>query len=311
MVSSSGICAGDRGWRYLRPNTENSRFYSRGTDVEPGIRAARIGPPRPTPAPALAAPASAVRAAGARRWRRRQRWRRPRLPGGSSSRRRRPAAVRGGWSARCRSLRASRWCRGSGRRASRCWLTLARSKVTSSDNARLVPCTTLPSMQRRGPSGLMISPRPTAVVTRSPSAPSRIPSARAQRLRLSPRSLPVLRGGTIRWDGDRKSRPKCGRAHEPFPDRYGFDLDLVATCCATRKRVLRLPGSWRAQFARPDCALSHRSRPKYQLLTIQTPHGHDPKLPRRCARPRQRTPQGARQLSGGVPGMACSSIWYR
>jgi hypothetical protein len=37
--------------------------------------------------------------------------------------------------------------------------TLARSKVTSSDNARLVPCTTLPSMRRRRPSGLMISPQ--------------------------------------------------------------------------------------------------------------------------------------------------------
>jgi hypothetical protein len=30
-------------------------------------------------------------------------------------------------------------------------VTLARSKETSSDNARLVPCTTFPSMQRRSP----------------------------------------------------------------------------------------------------------------------------------------------------------------
>jgi hypothetical protein len=38
-------------------------------------------------------------------------------------------------------------------------VTLARSKATSSDSARLVPCTTLPSMQRRRPLGLMMSPQ--------------------------------------------------------------------------------------------------------------------------------------------------------
>ena len=43
-------------------------------------------------------------------------------------------------------------------------VTLARSKVTSSDNARLVPWTTLPSMQRLNPSGLMISPQSCATV---------------------------------------------------------------------------------------------------------------------------------------------------
>ena len=43
-------------------------------------------------------------------------------------------------------------------------MTLARSKVTSSDKARLVPWTTLPSMQRLSPSGLMISPQSCATV---------------------------------------------------------------------------------------------------------------------------------------------------
>jgi len=39
-----------------------------------------------------------------------------------------------------------------------------RSKATSSDNARLVPWTTLPSMQRLSPSGLMIRPQSCATV---------------------------------------------------------------------------------------------------------------------------------------------------
>ena len=43
-------------------------------------------------------------------------------------------------------------------------VTLARSKVTSSASARLVPWTTLPSMQRRSPSGLMINPQSWATV---------------------------------------------------------------------------------------------------------------------------------------------------
>ena len=48
-------------------------------------------------------------------------------------------------------------------------LTLARSKATSSASARLVPWTTLPSMQRLSPSGLMISPQswPTVRSARS------------------------------------------------------------------------------------------------------------------------------------------------
>jgi hypothetical protein len=37
-------------------------------------------------------------------------------------------------------------------------------KATSSDSARLVPWTTLPSMQRLSPSGLMISPQSWATV---------------------------------------------------------------------------------------------------------------------------------------------------
>ena len=43
-------------------------------------------------------------------------------------------------------------------------VTLARSKATSSESVRLVPWTTLPSMQRRSPSGLMISPQSCATV---------------------------------------------------------------------------------------------------------------------------------------------------
>ena len=43
-------------------------------------------------------------------------------------------------------------------------VTLARSKATSSESARLVPWTTLPSMQRLSPSGLMISPQSCATV---------------------------------------------------------------------------------------------------------------------------------------------------
>ena len=43
-------------------------------------------------------------------------------------------------------------------------VTLVRSKATSSESARLVPWTTLPSMQRLRPSGLMISPQSCATV---------------------------------------------------------------------------------------------------------------------------------------------------
>ena len=43
-------------------------------------------------------------------------------------------------------------------------VTLARSNATSSDKVRLVPWTTLPSMQRRSPSELMISPQSCATV---------------------------------------------------------------------------------------------------------------------------------------------------
>ena len=43
-------------------------------------------------------------------------------------------------------------------------VTLARSKATSSESARLVPCTTLPSMHRLSPSGLTISPQSCATV---------------------------------------------------------------------------------------------------------------------------------------------------
>ncbi len=43
-------------------------------------------------------------------------------------------------------------------------VTLARSKATSSASARLVPWTMLPSMQRRRPSGLMISLQSCATV---------------------------------------------------------------------------------------------------------------------------------------------------
>jgi hypothetical protein len=55
-------------------------------------------------------------------------------------------------------------------------VTLARSKATSSDNARLVPWTTLSSMERRSPPALMISPQSCATVNlRAHALPMRRP----------------------------------------------------------------------------------------------------------------------------------------